>query len=91
MMTQEYPDAPLVLIKGGILPEGYQKMFSKPEVLDMATQLGLGEDIALNAAWNIRGKVLTIACNPVMMVFVGLLLLLLLLLLLISACCCYWC
>merc|ERR1719181_1940667 len=31
-------------------------MFSAKAALDVAEQLGLGADLALNAAWNLRGK-----------------------------------
>ena len=55
-MRRDFPDAPVILIKGGVLPVSLQKMFAEEKILDVATQLGLGPDIALNAAWNLRGK-----------------------------------
>ena len=55
-MRQDFPDAPVILIKGGVLPVSLQKMFTEPKMLDIANQLGVGPDIALNAAWNLRGK-----------------------------------
>lgn len=55
-MRQDFPDAPVILIKGGVLPVSLQKMFTDPKMLDIANQLGVGPDIALNAAWNLRGK-----------------------------------
>ena len=33
-----------------------QKMFSCDRILDIAAQLGVGPEIALNPAWNLRGK-----------------------------------
>lgn len=55
-MRQDFPDAPVILIKGGVLPVSLQTMFTEPKMLDIANQLGVGPDIALNAAWNLRGK-----------------------------------
>jgi hypothetical protein len=55
-MRQDFPDAPVILIKGGVLPVSLQTMFADPKMLDIANQLGVGPDIALNAAWNLRGK-----------------------------------
>ena len=55
-MRQDFPDAPVILIKGGVLPESLQQMFSDDRILDIAAQLGVGPACALNAAWNLRGK-----------------------------------
>lgn len=55
-MRQDFPDAPVILIKGGVLPRALQKLFSSDEILDIAAQLGVGPDVALNTAWNLRGK-----------------------------------
>ena len=55
-LTQDYPDAPLVLIKGGILPINFQRLFANPRMLDIASQLGVGPDVAVSAAWNLRAK-----------------------------------
>lgn len=55
-MRKDFPDAPVILIKGGVLPVSLQKMFTEPKMLDIANQLGVGPDVALNAAWNLRGK-----------------------------------
>eukprot|EP01051_Picozoa_sp_SAG22_P000907 SAG22_NODE_30_length_28348_cov_12.488584_4_plen_452_part_00 len=55
-MRQDFPDAPVILIKGGVLPAGLQKMFADEKMLDIAKQLGVGPEVALNAAWNLRGK-----------------------------------
>jgi len=55
-MRDDFPDAPVVLIKGGILPQALQKMFSDSRILDIAAQLGVSPDMALNPAWNLRGK-----------------------------------
>eukprot|EP00941_MAST-03F_sp_MAST-3F-sp1_P002569 g2569.t1 len=58
-LTEDFEDAPVLLIKGGILPKNFQQLFADESMLDIATQLGVaGEegDIAVNAAWNIRAK-----------------------------------
>lgn len=55
-LTEEYPDAPMVLIKQGILPEHFQQLFADERMLDIAAQLGVGPDVAVNAAWNLRAK-----------------------------------
>jgi len=55
-MRADFSDAPIVLIKGGILPVSMQKMFSEQRILDIAEQLGIGPEISLNPAWNLRGK-----------------------------------
>jgi len=55
-MTSECPDAPIMLMKRGILPPAFQQLFADKAFSKMATQLGVGEDIALNPAWNIRSK-----------------------------------
>ena len=55
-MRQDFPDAPVILIKGGVLPESLQQMFADDRILDIAAQLGVGPACALNAAWNLRGK-----------------------------------
>eukprot|EP00039_Didymoeca_costata_P011234 m.157106 g.157106 ORF g.157106 m.157106 type:complete len:421 (+) comp15108_c0_seq3:2-1264(+) len=55
-MRQDFPDAPVILIKGGVLPPALQKLFCDQEILDIAQQLGVGPDVALNPAWNLRGK-----------------------------------
>ena len=55
-LTEDYPDAPLVLIKGGILPPHFQQLYSDTKMLDIVSQLGLGKDVAVNAAWNLRAK-----------------------------------
>jgi phytanoyl-CoA hydroxylase len=55
-MRQEFPDAPVILIKGGVLPPSLQAIFADDRILDVAAQLGVGPDVALNAAWNLRGK-----------------------------------
>lgn len=55
-MRQDFPDAPVVLIKGGILPPALQTMFGDSRMLDIAAQLGVGPDVALHPAWNLRGK-----------------------------------
>ena len=55
-MREDFEDAPIVLIKGGVLPVSMQKMFSEQRILDIAAQLGIGPEISLNPAWNLRGK-----------------------------------
>lgn len=55
-MREEFSDAPVVLIKGGVLPKAFQTMFSDERILDIAEQLGAGPELALNPAWNLRGK-----------------------------------
>jgi len=55
-LRQDFADAPVVLIKGGVLPVSLAKMFSDSRILDIAQQLGVGPDVALNPAWNLRGK-----------------------------------
>ena len=55
-LTEDYPDAPLVLIKGGVLPAHFQRLYSDVKMLDVANQLGVGPDVAVNAAWNLRAK-----------------------------------
>ena len=55
-LTEDYPDAPLVLIKGGVLPFNFQQLYSDAKMLDIANQLGVGPEIAVNAAWNLRAK-----------------------------------
>lgn len=37
-----------------------QKLFASEKILDIAEQLGMGPDIALNPAWNLRGRALHI-------------------------------
>jgi hypothetical protein len=41
-MTEDFADAPVVFIKGGVLPPSLQKLFAAPEILDVASQLGVG-------------------------------------------------
>ncbi len=55
-MRQDFPDAPVILVKGGVLPFALQKLFAASEILDVAAQLGVGPEIALNPAWNLRAK-----------------------------------
>lgn len=55
-MRKDFPDAPVVLIKGGVLPAALQRLFADERMLDAAQQLGVGADVALNPAWNLRGK-----------------------------------
>jgi phytanoyl-CoA hydroxylase len=52
----EFPDAPVLFAKEGKLPRGLQRMFTDPRILDIAEQLGVGDQIALNPAWNLRAK-----------------------------------
>ena len=58
-MKADYPEAPLVFIKKGILPQALQKMYSDDRILDIAEQLGVGPEVALNPAWNLRAKMQT--------------------------------
>lgn len=55
-LRQDCSDAPIMLIKEGVLPRGLADLYSDPLVLDAAAQLGVGPDICLNPAWNLRGK-----------------------------------
>jgi Phytanoyl-CoA dioxygenase (PhyH) len=56
-ITQEDPEAPIFLMKSGVLPPAFWDVYADPRMLDIATQLGLEEDaIALNPAWNLRAK-----------------------------------
>jgi hypothetical protein len=55
-ITREYPNAPMAFIKQGILPENFQALFADERMLDAAAQLGVGPDVAVNAAWNLRAK-----------------------------------
>eukprot|EP00658_Telonema_sp_P-2_P010493 TRINITY_DN13954_c0_g1_i3.p1 TRINITY_DN13954_c0_g1~~TRINITY_DN13954_c0_g1_i3.p1 ORF type:complete len:390 (-),score=92.31 TRINITY_DN13954_c0_g1_i3:83-1252(-) len=55
-MKEEFSGAPVCLIKGGVLPAALQRMFCHPEILEVAEQLGIGGEIAVNPAWNLRGK-----------------------------------
>ena len=55
-LTKDYPDAPMVLIKGGILPRNFQRLFQDARMLDVANQLGVGPSVAVSAAWNLRAK-----------------------------------
>ena len=55
-LRQDFADAPVVFIKGGILPHAFRGMFANKRILDMCEQLGCGPDLALNPAWNLRGK-----------------------------------
>eukprot|EP00041_Stephanoeca_diplocostata_P030764 m.939059 g.939059 ORF g.939059 m.939059 type:complete len:443 (+) comp23823_c1_seq9:90-1418(+) len=55
-MRKDFPDAPVILIKGGILPAALQTLFAHKKILDIAEQLDLGPSIALNPAWNLRAK-----------------------------------
>ncbi len=56
LLTHDFPDAPLVLTKGGVLPEHFQRLYADPSMLDIAHQLGVGPAVAVNAAWNLRAK-----------------------------------
>ena len=38
-MRQDFPDAPVILIKGGVLPVSLQNMFVDPKMLDIANQV----------------------------------------------------
>jgi hypothetical protein len=55
-LTKDYPDAPIMLTKGGVLPANFQQIFADDSMLDVAAQLGIGPGIAVNAAWNLRAK-----------------------------------
>lgn len=55
-ITSEYPDAPIMFMKRGILPPAFQRLFADQRFIAMAAQLGVGQDIALSPAWNIRSK-----------------------------------
>lgn len=57
LVRKEHPDAPVLLTKRGVLPSSLQRIFAEPRILDVASQLGVGPDIAVNAAWNLRAKV----------------------------------
>lgn len=55
-LTADYPDAPIVLAKAGVLPQQFQQLYADPRMLDIASQLGVGPEVAVNAAWNLRAK-----------------------------------
>ena len=55
-ITSDYPDAPVMFMKRGILPPAFQRLFADRRFTEMARQLGVGQDIALSPAWNIRSK-----------------------------------
>lgn len=55
-LTDDFQDAPIVLTKAGILPKNFQKLYADETMLDIAAQLGIGPDVAVNAAWNLRAK-----------------------------------
>jgi hypothetical protein len=55
-MREDFSDAAVVLMKGGVLPPSLQRMFSDDRILDVVEQLGVGPSVALNPAWNLRGK-----------------------------------
>jgi hypothetical protein len=55
-MREDFSDAAVVLMKGGVLPPSLQRMFSDDRILDVVEQLGVGPGVALNPAWNLRGK-----------------------------------
>eukprot|EP01079_Euglenida_sp_SAG-EU17-18_P002888 gene2888-3475_t len=40
-IREEFPDAPVVLIKGGVLPPALQRVMADERILDIASQLGL--------------------------------------------------
>eukprot|EP00911_Craspedida_sp_UC1_P002030 UC1_evm3s1566 len=55
-LWNDYEHAPLVLIKEGVLPLALGALYTDSRILDVVQQLGVGPDIALNPAWNLRGK-----------------------------------
>ena len=55
-LTRDFPDTPVLFIKGGILLPSLQRLYQNSTILDAVTQLGVGPDIALHPAWNLRAK-----------------------------------
>jgi len=55
-MAKEDPQAPIFLLKRGILPPSFWNLYSHPQMLQIAQQLGLTSHLALHPAWNIRAK-----------------------------------
>ena len=45
-----------MLTKAGILPRHFQQLYADEAMLDIAGQRGVGPDVAVNAAWNLRAK-----------------------------------
>lgn len=56
-LNNDYSDAAVLLGFNGILPKQLYDLFVDQKILDVVSQLGLGDSISLHPAWNLRTKV----------------------------------